>query len=704
MYKKVLGGFHSSKHLFFDHKTAVPQKTNWQHLALLTILCVLTYCNTLPYSWHLDDPPNILNNKALHLNTLTPATINQTFHAHPTAPGNLFRPVSNFSFAMNWYIGQDNPSGYHAVNIFIHCLIAIFLYLVCFLLLNSPVFTRRKTPSPHQIALLSTALWAIAPIHTQAVTYIVQRMAQLATLFSIITIFFFLLARLSKQRKKRLLFSFCCLCSALLAFGSKENSVLLPFSILLVEYIFFSQGTNFRLTIKKNRTKLLGILPLLLFFTWLLFNHYGANLFNYQSRNFTLPERLLTEPHILLYYLFQIFIPTATTLSIEHDITLSTSLFTPSNTLPAILLCIALIFVSVKYIYKYPIFSFAILFFFLNHLIESTAIPLELFFEHRNYLPALFLFFPISIVIVTQLKSISPYSFPWKKVILFTFTSIFLLQSGLATIERNKAWSNEFTLWQDAVAKAPESGRAKLNLAKEYVKLKQYDKAVQLTDMVTQDSGATKNKLIPISLNMKGSIAYAQKNSNKALSFYKEALQLRSDYTDVENKVVYLLIEKKQYNKALTVASKQYQRTQDKLFLLIKASLLLKLDSISESYATYLEARRFFPTSALITTGLGDIMSRWGHYEQATRILHFAITARQPNAIFIQATNYLRQGEERLAVNLLKQLIQATPVEVLLKDLDETRPDLTDVPFDKAAIRTLLFKLLKKDLPKPEPK
>ena len=92
----------------------------------------------------------------------------------------------------------------------------------------------------------------------------------------------------------------------------------------------------------------------------------------------------------------QIFYPAPTRLSIEHDIAVSTSLIDPWTTLASVAVICALICLAVLQLRKRPLLSFAILFFFINHLIESSIIGLELIFEHRNYLASMFLFFPVA--------------------------------------------------------------------------------------------------------------------------------------------------------------------------------------------------------------------------------------------------------------------------------------------------------------------
>ena len=203
-------------------------------------------------------------------------------------------------------------------------------------------------------------------------------------------------------------------------------------------------------------------------------------LLNYNFRYFSPVERLLTEPRVVLYYLSQIFYPVPTRLSIEHDIAVSSSLFSPWTTLPAIILVCSLIGIGLYNIKRRPMLGFAVLFFFLNHVIESSVIGLELVFEHRNYLPSFFLFVPVAAGIMGLLD----YYREKNKLIhhaIITFVILIIAGFGAGTYIRNLAWQSEKSLWEDAVAKAPNSGRAWHNLAlSHYTPAGRFEEAILL--------------------------------------------------------------------------------------------------------------------------------------------------------------------------------------------------------------------------------
>jgi len=143
-------------------------------------------------------------------------------------------------FAINWYAGKDRVLGYHVVNLLIHIFCVGFLYRFLQSLLKSPNLAGHYEGDEKNIALLGAILWAIHPIQTQAVTYVVQRMALLSALFYLMAMLSYVQARINTARIiTRLCLYSACFFSLLLAMGSKENAVLLPLSLVLVEIIFF---------------------------------------------------------------------------------------------------------------------------------------------------------------------------------------------------------------------------------------------------------------------------------------------------------------------------------------------------------------------------------------------------------------------------------------------------------------------------------
>ena len=206
---------------------------------ILAVLIIIIYSNSFQASWHFDDYENVANNPRVQINDLRPSTLFKTFFASPEGKQKPFRSVVYLSFALNAYVEGKQVFGYHAVNIVIHIVTAFLLFITVLKIFETPKLKKRLNNDALFVALLTATLWAANPIQTQAVTYIVQRMASMAAMFFILGLYCYIIARLAATPKNRISLFIGCGCSCFLSVMSKENAALMPLSLLLVEFIFF---------------------------------------------------------------------------------------------------------------------------------------------------------------------------------------------------------------------------------------------------------------------------------------------------------------------------------------------------------------------------------------------------------------------------------------------------------------------------------
>ena len=436
-----------------DFKIAnVGNLVNWRYIfAVLSLLSILflSYSNSFNCSWHFDDYDNITNNASIQISQFSWENIkNISFGI--MGNNRISRPVSYLSFALNYYWGGMDVFGYHIFNFLVHYLSAIFLFLLIINTLKLPLLKEKYAKHSYSIALLATLFWAINPVQVTAVTYVVQRMASMVALFYIMSMYFYLKFRTSNQTAKSIIFIILCVISMVLAIGTKENAAMLPASIFLYD-LFFIQGLT-KENIKRN-IKFIVIPLIILFIAALLFYDFSGFSKEYDLRPFTMKERLLTEPRVILFYISLLFYPVTSRLTIIHDIQISKSLFDPWTTAAAIAIIILVVVISLFKAKKYPLITFCILFFFLNHVIEGSVFSLELIFEHRNYLPSMFLFVPFAVLMIHGLEY-----FYQKKIVFYSLTaaivSIMIILSITVYIQNN-IMRDEISLWSDNVEKSP---------------------------------------------------------------------------------------------------------------------------------------------------------------------------------------------------------------------------------------------------------
>jgi tetratricopeptide (TPR) repeat protein len=646
---------------------------------LLFILVVLIYSNTFRASWHLDDYQQITHNPRIQIDDLSLSSLKQSMVA-PHGK-NINRPLARISLALNWYAGEDNPVGYHMVNILIHFLASVFLYLTVLALFQTPRLRSTAGDEAHFVALLAAALWAAHPIQTQAVTYIVQRMASMAAMFYILGLYLYLRARLAEGSTVRrgVLFSACILSFAA-GVASKENAAMLPLAVFLLEMMFFQDLSSSR-TRKILLAGVLGGMVLVTVGGLIFFRHSNPMEILTQSdfRDYTPLERLLTQSRIVIFYISQIAYPVPNRLSIEHDVILSTGLLEPWTTLPSILIILGLIGLGVWQMRRRPLLSYAILFFFLNHGVESTILSLELVFEHRNYLPSMFLFVPVAAGFYRLVSYYRPVN-RRMHVGLVAFGALLILGMGMGTYLRNLTWGTPKTLWEDAMTKAPHSHRPLHNLAWAYYEkigddgtaMSLYQKALRMD----------KNNRVQqsLTLNNIASIYYKHGDYRRAAEHWQAAVD---DYPRF--KVGFYRCALAFYRAGDRARALDYldriltSEPNSRDALNLKGKISLSNGSVSEALACFKKVVQLSPRNAQALLNLGAAFNLAGDYRKAKLILKTALAEDPGNRLIMVwlVDTGIRSNDPEDTRRYLEKLLATAPVQQINGLLNGSHGDQT---------------------------
>ena len=663
-----------------------PPPNTCRLLLLLSVLLFLAYSNSFTAGWQLDDPPNILNNHKVHITEFTSKQFWDAMTAQPGYPYavDLHRPVARLSLGMNWFFGQDDITGYHVVNFSIHLFNSFFLFFLIQQLFKTPRLQNLYSPGQVSfIAITATLLWALNPIQTQAVTYIVQRMTSLAALFSILSLLFYIKMRLCQPGVKRALFCTVTILSYLLAFFSKQNAIMIILAVPFLEFFFF----NITVSRKNLKSAIILFLGASIFCIGIAFLT-KPDLLNlifdlYNKRPFTMLERVLTEQRILVFYLSQIFFPHPGRLSVQHDIILSTSLFSPVSTVFAILLNIGLVTLALLTYKRQPLLSFAIIFFYINHLVESTFIPLELLFEHRNYLPSIFLFVPVAQFIVYLTRN-APHSrgllLTLSVILTLTFTTL-----AYATFSRNQDWQTIITLWTDAAEKAPNSARPISSLSYElgwgedqslaalHKSLELHKESLKMdmnrTDLHSKILGNMALLYFKLNKYEEGIRTY-----QKALSYNERDNRLRYNYT---RHLIWLgeLDEAEQQIKIILESGFNHPDIWN-LFAFID----IWKEQPTRALSSLLRAIRKSPERYDINLHLGKCLSQLEHHERARLFLTRAreFVKEEEDALFLDLLwieNYLLNDEIDAARAKLQEILTRYPINKVVAPVTENYAD-----------------------------
>ena len=373
--------------------------------------------------------------------------------------GPLGRPISILSFSLTSLAHGDDVWGFKYHNILIHLLTGVVIYCLCKRILN--LFEDRKLDTNYKIALFTTAVWLLHPLQVSTVMYAVQRMTQLSALFSFLAILVFLRGLQSSNNKFKVLHYFVLLPLSLLAsIFSKENGVLTPvFLGLITIAILFSKSTiatEIKHRLKTNRYDQLFVLVFLilpLVIGTIGFITKFESFTDYSSRPFTLGQRLLSQIDFVFLYLNQLAFPRLSAMGLFFD---DIPIPTQMTIIRAAKLCALtslLIGGLVSIVRGKSILGIGILFFFCGHLLESTIFPLELAFEHRNYLPSFGVFLFICYFVTNlyqKFRSIMFLSIIWSGLLV---TLLFL---------RLHYWSDAQEWQRTILAYHPKSERTQI--------------------------------------------------------------------------------------------------------------------------------------------------------------------------------------------------------------------------------------------------
>ncbi len=430
---------------------------------LLLALTVLVYWPGMQAGFYFDDLNNIVEVSALHWDEFSLSGVWQVLDG-ALLPG---RVLSNLSFALNHLFDGLNPAGYHWVNLITHLLVGMALVWVAVLFSgvgrSNPVKLERRL----LFAILATALFLLHPLNIQAVTYVVQRMTSLATLFTLLSFGCYLTAR-QHIGARTVFWFFLSAVSFLLALGNKEIALMLPLVLLLFEVCFYPVYWRGRVDAILQRTGwvrfsllALSIVALLAIGFYQLY--YGSHLIRWNElfpgREFTGLERVLTEARVQFFYLGLLLWPDPSRLNLEHDFLLSTSLFQPWTTALAMAGLLLLLVGVIWLCRRSPRYGFPLLAYVVFHLLESGPINLELVFEHRMYLPMAFL-----VLLITNLLVDFVQRSCWPVLLLLL---LLLVPLSVASYQRNLVWSEPLRFLRDCATKSPNKFRPWYNLGTE---------------------------------------------------------------------------------------------------------------------------------------------------------------------------------------------------------------------------------------------
>lgn len=546
-------------------------------IALVLAGGVMAYSNSFSAPFFFDDLDSIPENP--HVRQLW--SLSRSLSAPPQTPV-AGRPVVGFSLALNYAIGGLDVRGYHAMNLGLHLLSTLFLFGIVGRTLQSPTLRELFGRSGSWIALAIAAIWMTHPLHTEAVTYIIQRTELLVGLFYLLTLYCAIRGWRSPAR--RIWFS-AAVVSCALGMASKEVMVSAPLMALLYDRAFVSG--SFGSSLRRHTGLYAGLAA-----TWAILAVLVASGPRSDSIGFGLGvsalDYLRTQAEVLLWYLRLSLWPDPLVISYEWE-----PVHSFSGCVPQGLLILLLLGLTLWATWRRPALGFVGAWFFLILAPTSSVVPIvtEIAAERRMYLPLASVVVLIVIGVYLVLQSVfrrPSLRFPVPQVASGVVVLATAAGLGLRTFERNRDYRTPLAMWADAVQKRPANYRAHNNLAGALIEAGRLAEAIAHCNLALQlrPDHARAHANLGLALKRQGDL-------EQAVEQYRMALNLKPDSYQIH------------HNLAIALADR---------------------GDIDEAIEHYTEALRIRPDSASAHYGLANAWLRRGDIDAA--IEHYRATLR----------------------------------------------------------------------------
>lgn len=521
--------------------------------AVLVFLTTIIYYPSLNYPFQFDDVMNIAKRFAIRFD----APLDRWF-THTRWFGDLLN-------SLNYQIGGFDPFWYRVFNLGIHLSAGLAVFYLTYSLCSMSSRRRFLQEQAGLISFVTSGLFLLHPVQTQTVSYVIQaRQEGLASLFVLLTLLAYVRTLMAKTTLQRVVCGVLFVLAAVLARGTKELVIALPFLIMLVEWFFVAQEDWQRF--KKRFFIGLAIAGLVL--AAVLYQHswsfirdaitMNASTVNNRG-NILTPNPydiitpwmfLISEFRVLIHYIAIFFWPFD--ISVEYDWKIAPGFFTAQVIIPGVmLLAIALFIIYSLMRKKNSLTVFGLLWFFIVIAPRASIIPsAELVCDYKTYLASYGILLMMSGWLVTGMyalrvmlkEQIAWFSSPQMQMAFMT-ACVGLL--GIGAYERNKVWSNPVDFWADNAKKAPEKARVHNNQGVALSESGRYKESLECYFRAIKLDGYYADPYSNLA------VAYSMLNEiDKAIDALRNAIHIYPDYPEAYNNLGTLLIQKGKHKEA----------------------------------------------------------------------------------------------------------------------------------------------------------
>ncbi len=608
-------------------------------IVVISILGLITYSNTFQGEMQFDDTLQIV--AKTRINDISNFTsLSHWFEINK-------RPFAYFTFALNYHWGNYDVEGYHIFNFIIHLLSSIFVFFLARLtfsfLPKTHGLSEKKTG--HIAALFAALLFVCHPVQTQAVSYIVQRMTSMSSMFYILGVIFYAYGRknhISGDNKKAYLMYMITLVSGVFSLLSKQIAVTLPFALLLYEF-FFIRDKNGKIY---SRYLIFSLVPLLAGALAVVLSGFLPK----EAEDISRQDYLITQSRVIVKYFQLLVLPINQ--NVDYSFSISQSIFGWKEILSALFI-LGMLGLAIVFHKRKPLIAFGIIWIFLTLAVESSIIPIQdVIFEHRLYLPM------FGFVIILSSEAFLLLGKKNKSIPVAVLTLLVIILS-ISAHNRNEVWQTQFSLWQDTHKKSPDKTRPAFNLSKLYLDEKNLIEARNYADKVI--------KLDPNygdAYYILGVCNEQSGNKKNAIRYYKKAIEVDEENGRSMNNLGSLYINEGQYQDAIEYLLMAFKNDRKQI------SILQNIAIAYYNLKDYKKAIKFNkklinqdPDNHIILSDIGLSYMQLKNYDEAIKSFKesIAVNPRYINAHINLGFSYLNIGEYEKALNVGAELLKIDP-------------------------------------------
>ncbi len=425
--------------------------------AVIALAALAAYHNTFGVPFVFDDEQSIVHNPSIRSlwTALQP----------PTGWGFTVsgRPILNLSLALNYAISGTEVWSYHTLNLLIHVAAGLALFGLVRRTLQQPIMAKAFAGREWPVALAVALLWTLHPLQTESVTYVIQRAESLMGLFYFLTLYAVVRTATTPASRG---WSVVAVAACALGMATKEVMVTAPVVAVLYDRTFLAG--SFRAVWAQRRGLHVALVATWLLLAWLVLSAGGDRGGTYALTPAAFGAYWLTQFEAVARYLWLSVWPSP--LIFEYGVTREVRW---TAALPYALPVLALGAATIWALVRRPVAGFLGATFFLV-LAPTSLMPgvTQTIVEHRVYLP---------LAAVVALLVGWGVSLAGRRA-LYACGVLAVIAGGL-TVARNRDYQDEFTLWQDTVAKRPTSAKAQNNLGRLHFQRGEYADALRRYDL-----------------------------------------------------------------------------------------------------------------------------------------------------------------------------------------------------------------------------